>query len=122
MYQNKAEKINKVISNYWEGIFTGNVEQLRQSFHRQAYLYGDVKGEEYLKSLEEYLDGVAQRKSPSELGEEDRMEVLALEIIGDVAIVKLHAPMLGYNYYDFLSLAVVKGEWKIVNNLLTHVE
>jgi hypothetical protein len=30
-------------------------------------------------------------------------------------------PMLGYNYYDFLSLSKISGRWQIVNKLFTNV-
>ena len=122
MYKDKTAQISNVVSRYFEGIYTGNVDQLTSSFHSNAFLYGDVKGKPYLKSLEDYLDSVQHRKSPAELGEENHMKIISLEILGDVAIAKLHVPMLGYNYYDFLSLAVVKGEWKIVNKIFSHVE
>ncbi|WP_394329748.1 nuclear transport factor 2 family protein [Zunongwangia profunda] len=29
--------------------------------------------------------------------------------------------MLGFNYYDYLSLFKINGEWKIVNKLFTNV-
>ena len=50
------------------------------------------------------------------------MEILGIEIIGHVATAKVHVPMLGFNYYDFLSFSVVNGTWKIVNKVFTHVE
>jgi len=122
MFKNKAAEISQVLTNYFEGIYTGNIEQLRSSFHPNAFLYGDVKGVEYQKSLADYLEGVQSRKSPSDLGEANRMEIISLEILGEVAVAKLSVPMLGYRYCDFLSLAVVNGEWKMVNKIFTHVE
>ncbi|WP_026210396.1 nuclear transport factor 2 family protein [Flexithrix dorotheae] len=122
MYQEKSEQISEVISTYFEGLFTGNVEKLRESFHPDTILYGDINGNEYQKPLEEYLQGVQNRKSPAELGEANRMETVSLEILGNTAMAKLHVPMLGFNYYDFLSLAIVEGKWKIVNKVFTHVE
>lgn len=122
MYNKKSAAITAIITNYLEGIYYGNVEKLRKCFVDEAYLYGDIKGAEYLKSLEEYLKGVKNRKSPSQLGEENRMEIKGLEIMGNVAIAKVHVPMLGFNYYDFLSLSMIEGKWKIVNKIFTHVE
>ena len=122
MYKEKLEKIEQVIKNYWEGIYFGDLQKLGSSFAENAYLYGDVRGVEYMKSLNNYLEGVKDRKSPNDLEESFAMELLGLEIVGNVAIAKLHMPMLGYNYYDFLSLSIVDGEWKIVNKVFTHVE
>ena len=117
-----AKAINRVINDYMVGIYQGNVEQLRSSFSPEAYLFGDVNAVEYRKSLEDYLSGVAGRQSPEQLGETMRMKLLGLEIQGQVAVARVHMPMLGFNYYDFLSLSIVKGEWKIVNKIFTHVE
>lgn len=122
MFAEKSIEIGKVIHNYLEGIYQGDVERLRSSFTDNAQLWGEVKGAEYFKSLENYLESVKNRKSPRELGEVFKMKILSLEIMGNVATAKLHVPMLGYNYYDFLSLRIVEGEWKIVNKLFTHVE
>lgn len=122
MFKHKKNNIIKVVQDYFDGVFHGDIEKLTGSFHPNTVLYGDISGKEYLKSLDDYLDGVKQRKSPAELGEENKMDLISLEILGDVAVAKVHLPMLGYNYYDFLSLAVVSGQWKIVNKVFTHVE
>lgn len=122
MYKDKQEAVTKVIVSYLEGIYYGDVTKLEKCFTDKAYLYGDIKGAEYEKSIGEYLEGVKNRQSPDEMKEENRMEIIGLDILGSIAIAKLHVPMLGFNYYDFLSLSLVNGEWKIVNKLFTHVE
>ncbi|WP_109830623.1 nuclear transport factor 2 family protein [Reichenbachiella versicolor] len=122
MYNIKMDKITKVIDNYFEGVYTGNIGKLKSSFHPNTFLYGDIKGNEYIKSLDDYLEGVQNRKSPKELNEIDKMEIISVEILGNTALAKVHLPMLGFNYYDFLSLVVIEGEWKIVNKVFTHVE
>ena len=122
MHRDNNILITKIINIYFEGVFYGDVEKLKSVFANSAYLYGDIKGVEYLKSFDEYLEGVKSRQSPSELNEKNTMKIVGLYIIGNMAIAKLHVPMLGFNYYDFLSLSVIEGEWKIVNKLFTHVE
>lgn len=122
MYIDKVKSIAAVVSNYFDGIFYGDIEKLRSSFIDQAHLYGDIRGDEYSKSLDEYLAGVETRKSPHELQEEYKMELIGIEIIGNIALAKVHLPMLGFNYYDFLSLSLIQGEWKIVNKVFAHVE
>lgn len=122
MYQEKRIKIEETIKNYFEGIFYGDVQRLRHAFIPNVCLYGNIKGAEYAKSLGEYLEGVQNRKSPHDLGEVFKMKIIGIEVLGNVAMVKLHVPMLGYNYYDFLSLCLIDQEWKVVNKLFTHVE
>ena len=119
---NKLSEIETTIKNYFEGIFYGDVAKLRSSFDNNARLYGDIKGVPYQKTLDEYLEGVENRKSPRDQGEDFAMKVLGVEVLGNAATVKLHVPMLGYNYYDHLALSLIDKEWKIVNKLFTHVE
>lgn len=113
--------ITSVLEDYFNGIFAGDIDLLRSVFHPHAFLSGDIKGEAYLKTLDEYLLGVKNRKSPKELGAPFKMQILSIEIINSIAIAKTRVPIFEYNYYDLLSLALVDGKWTIVNKLLTHV-
>ncbi len=122
MYNQLSKEIKSIVSHYFQGIYNGDIDKLEKVFHPQALLFGDIKGEPYFKSVADYMDGVKNRKSPNDLGEEFKMEILSIEILGTIATVKAHSPMLGFNYYDTLSLNLVQGEWKIVNKLFTHVE
>ncbi len=115
-------KIAEMISIYFDGLFYGDTDKLEQVFLKGSYLYGDIKGQPYAKSLDEYLEGVKNRKSPSEMDETQNMQILSIEVLGQMATARLRVPMLGFNYYDFLSLALIDGEWKIVNKLFVHVD
>jgi hypothetical protein len=120
-YSDNATAVAAVLSTYFDGIFNGDAELLRSAFHPQALVAGDINGQPYFKNLDQYLDGVKSRKSPYELGETFRMEVLAIEIINSIAVAKVHVPMFDFNYYDLLSLNKINGAWVIVNKLLTNV-
>ncbi|NIJ52355.1 nuclear transport factor 2 family protein [Dyadobacter arcticus] len=120
-YTDNSAAVSAVLSNYFNGVFKGDIELLKQVFHPQALVAGDVNGTSYFKKLDEYLNGVKNRKSPFELNEEFRMEILAIEIINSIAIARVHVPMFDFNYYDLLSLNKINGEWVIVNKLMTNV-
>ncbi len=122
MYQKNIKAIESLITTYFEGIFYGDVSKLKASFHKNAYLYGDIKEVDYLKSVDEYLEGVKGRQSPKDLGEEFKMKIIGVELMGKIAVAKLHLPMLGYNYYDYLSLSKINNNWKIVNKIFKHVD
>lgn len=121
MYKDESLAIQNTINTYFEGIYQGDINHLKSAFHPEALLFGDINGEPYFKKLDQYLEGVKNRKSPKELGEGFEMEILSIEILGQQAIAKLHVPMLGFNYYDFLSLSKNKSRWVIVNKLFTNV-
>ena len=122
MYDKFSSEIKNVVSDYFQGIYNGDSDKLENVFHPQALLFGDIKGEPYFKTVTDYIDGVKSRKSPKDLEEDFKMKILSIEIMGNMTAVKAHVPMLGFNHYDFLSLNLVQGEWKIVNKLFTHVE
>lgn len=120
---NKQDILNieALITQYFEGLFFGDIIKLKGCFHKNAYLYGDIHGEAYEKSIEQYLEGVEARKSPRDLKEAFDMKLIGLDIMGKIAMAKVHVPMLGYNYYDYLSLSQQDGKWKIVNKIFTHM-
>ncbi|RPE09544.1 nuclear transport factor 2 family protein [Chitinophaga lutea] len=122
MYAKQSIAVQSVINGYFDGIYRGDTALLGEVFHPQALLCGDINGQPYFKTVNEYLEVVRNRKSPQELGENFRMEVLGIEMLGNNAIAKLRVPMLGYDYYDYLSLTVIEGKWRIMNKLFTHRE
>ncbi len=121
MYTENVKKIEQLITNYFEGIFYGEADKLESCFTSNAIIYGDINGAPYKKSREEYVNGVKNRQSPSELNETFKMETIGIDVIGNIAMVKVHLPMLGYNYYDYLSLNKIDNDWKIVNKIFSNV-
>lgn len=120
-YRDNSAAVAVVLSNYFEGVYSGNTALLASIFHPESLVAGDVKGQPYFKTVEQYLDGVKNRKSPKELNEPFRMEIISIEIINSIAVAKTHLQMFEFNYYDLLSLNKIDGKWIIVNKLLTHV-
>jgi hypothetical protein len=107
---------------YFQGIYDGNVELLKQVYHPGTLLFGDVKGQPYAKTLDQYLEGVAQRTSPKDSGKPYETEIIRIDVINSIAMAEVHVKMYAFNYYDFLSFHKLDGKWLIVNKMLTHVE
>jgi hypothetical protein len=101
---NQYQEIVAVMDRYFESIYQGDTDVLRSTFHPRATLSGEVSGQPYFKLLDEYLEVVKNRKSPKNCGEPFAMKTLAIEILDHIAFVKAHCPMLGFNYFDYLSL------------------
>jgi hypothetical protein len=120
-YSDSATAITAVLSTYFKGIFNGDAELLRGIFHPQALVSGDVNGQPYFKSLDQYLEGVKGRKSPFEMKETFRMDILSIEIINAIAVARVRVPIFDFHYHDLLSLTKINGAWVIVNKLLTNV-
>lgn len=116
------DELRQVLFTYFNGIYNGDVPALESIFHPRTELFGEVKGQEYQKTLADYLNGVGTRKSPWALGEPFMMKILFVDLAGPIALAKVNCPMLGFNYIDYLSLVRFDDKWLIVSKTITHVE
>lgn len=121
MFTEDVKEVQNLIDNYFEGLFFGDIVKLKLCFHENTYIYGNINNVDTIKSLKAYLENVKNRQSPKELNEDFEMKVISIDILGKTAMAKLHVPMLGYNYYDYLSLFKIDTHWKIVNKLFIHI-
>lgn len=106
---------------YFKGIYTGDINLLKQIFHPNTYLYGDVKGQPYAKTLAVYLDGVANRQSPKDSGKPFKGSIVSIDVVNSIAIVKAQVKMYDFNYVDLLSFHQINSKWFIVNKMLSDV-
>ena len=114
-YQSDYEDIIRLLNDYFDGLFEGDVEKLRSIFHDDAYL----KANNYRKTRDEWLEAVATRPVPRDEGMKYNFNIQSLEIIGDQAMAKVDAPLLAAHFIDFLGLLKEDGQWKIVNKMYT---
>ena len=54
------QEITNVLVNYFDGLYEGNTEKLRRIFHEDAWL----KGNDFRRTRDEWLDAVASRPVP----------------------------------------------------------
>jgi len=113
--------IAAVAEAYLRGVYEGDTATLAALFAPEAQVYGDIDGQPYFKTSAAYLEGVAGRASPQSLGEPYRMRVLSVDRMGSIANVRLHSPMLGFNYHLYLTLRRSEGGWRIVNKTFAHL-
>ena len=124
MQTNQQDKtsITQALENiYFKGIYEGDVNLLGQVYHPGTLLFGDVKGQPYAKTLEQYLDGVAHRQSPKDSGKPFKGDILAIDVINSIAIAKVHVKMYEFNYDELLSFHKIDGKWLIVNKMISDV-
>ncbi len=127
--QFKMETIQKdstVISNelenlYFKGIYEGDVGVLGQIFNTGTLLFGDVKGQPYAKTLDQYLDGVKNRQSPKDSGKPFKGEILNIKVVNSIAIAEVRVKMYDFIYHEFLSFHKLNGKWLIVNKMISDV-
>lgn len=107
---------------YLKGINEGDVPLLKTLYHPGTLLFGDVKGQPYFKTLDQYLDGVAHRVSPQADGRPFKGTILSIAVVNSIAVARLHVKMYDFNYDEFLSFHKIDGKWFIVNKMMSDVQ
>ncbi len=121
MNTNHHDSIAAIVNAYLHGVYTGDTATLATLFDPDTQVYGEIGGQAYRKTIAAYLEGVASRQSPQQLGEPYRMDIVAVDSLGSIANVKLHSPMLGFNYYLYLTLRRLDGKWSIVGKTFANL-
>jgi hypothetical protein len=106
---------------YFKGIYAGNLELLSQIYYTGTLLFGDVKGQPYAKTLDQYLDGVKNRQSPKDSGKPFKGEILSIRVVNSIAVAEVKVKMYDFNYHELLSFHSLDGKWLIVNKMITDI-
>lgn len=106
---------------YFKGIYEGDIDILRNVYNPGILLFGDVKGQPYAKTLDQYLDGVKNRQSVKDSGKPFKGTIISIDVVNTIAVAKVHVKMYDFNYDEFLSFHKINNRWVIVNKMLTDV-
>lgn len=106
---------------YFKGIYEGDINTLGNIFNAGTLLFGDVKGQPYAKTLDQYLDGVAHRQSPKDSGKPFKGDIISIKVVQSIAVAEVKVKMYEFNYHEFLSFHKIDGKWLIVNKMISDV-
>lgn len=106
---------------YFQGSYEGDLNKLKQIFQPGTRLFGDVKGQPYSKTLDEWLDVVANRESPKDSGKPFNGEILNIKVVNSVAVAEVQVKAYDMVYHDFLSLHRIDGKWVIVSKIMSGI-
>lgn len=124
MENNKQDvtDITSILEDYYfKGIYEGNLDLLNQVYYTGTLLFGDVKGQPYFKTLDQYLDGVKNRQSPKDSGKPFKGETISIKVVNTIAIAEVKVKMYDFNYHEYLSFHKLDGRWLIVNKMISDV-
>lgn len=108
-------------SRYFKGIYEGDTTLLSTVFHPGTMLFGDVKGQPYAKTLEQYLDGVQIRQSPKDSGKPFNGEILNIRVVNSIAVAEVKVTMYDFVYQEFLSFHRIDDRWLLVNKMISDI-
>lgn len=112
-HNSDSEQIRTIVQCYFQALYTADVENLRAIFHPDAWLQAPG----IRRSRDEWLQRVAERPVPADVGSPDDFAILSLEVLGEQAMVKLYCPLFENRFIDFLGLLKENGRWQIVNKM-----
>ncbi len=112
-HQDDFEIITGMVRAYFDGLHRGDTEKLRQLFHEDTIL----KAPDIRRTREEWLTLVGSRPIPQNEGHPYAYKVLAIEISGGQAMVKVVCPLLGSVFLDYLGLLKENNQWLFVSKM-----
>jgi hypothetical protein len=79
----------------------------------------DEDGNVSVTPVEMWLAAVRNMKAPKQLGTERHDEVLSVDVVRELALLKLKLQIPPRYFTDMLSCLKVNGTWKIVQKVMT---
>jgi hypothetical protein len=113
------DEIVRVLGLCMEGEAKGDAGLLKEAFHADARMFGEVAGERYDMPITEFFE-VAEAE-PADTGSY-RGRVLSVHQVGDAAsaVVAEEGYWGTLSFIDFFTLNRSAGVWKIVNKTFAH--
>lgn len=116
------QQVRATLQAYFDGMYESSADKIRGAFHPVAKITGYIDGELHEMSTDEFAEFVAsQQPSPKSKGDPARLEIVSLEVFGNIAATKVRDDYLGMTFLDVISLLKVDDAWRIHNKLF-HVE
>ena len=112
------DAIAATVQLYIDGSAQGDAAKLTEGFHPNAQMYGAVGDDRYDEPITEYIKLVADSPGGATL----RARITSIVQAGDAASATVVED--GFwgtlSFVTFLTLARVKGRWRIVNKTFAH--
>ena len=116
------EQIEACVQLYYEGCCESNAEKIKQAFDDNAMISGYLPDGLHEMTLDDFASFVAaQQPSPKEKGDDEFLEIISCEVIGETASVQIREAYLGMIFIDSFSFLKKENIWRIYTKLF-HVE
>jgi hypothetical protein len=121
-FENADSAIKKLLSDYFDVMHHQDMSVFDKVFHKNCALYSTQTGELSLRPYDVYRDVVANRESPSSLGNARRDKVLMFDqVSATLALVKVQLEMFGGVMQDYLNIVYLDGQWWIMAKMWERV-
>ena len=107
--------IEEALQLYFDALYEGDTEKVRNVFHENAHLYSGTGGNFVDMPLNEYVALVESRPSPKSQGAEPSGEILSIDQSGPhSALAKVALTIGSRRFIDYLTLLKVENRWVII--------
>lgn len=105
---------------YFDAAYEMDADKFASIFHPSSSVtkVGD-DGNVSVTPIEMWLAAVRNMKAPKQLGLERRDEILSIDLVKELALLKLKLQIPPRYFTDMLSFLKVNGTWKIVQKVMT---
>ena len=109
-----------IAQTYFDAAYEMDAEKFGSIFHHSSSVTkaGD-DGNVSVTPIEMWLAAVRNMKSPKQLGLERRDEILSIDVVRELALLKLKFQIPPRYLTDMLMCIKVDGTWKIVQKAFT---
>ena len=109
-----------IAQTYFDAAYEMDGDKFATIFHHSSSVtkVGD-DGNVSVTPIETWLAAVRNVKAPKQLGLERRDEVLSIDVVRELALLKLKLQVPPRHFTDMLSCLKANGTWKIVQKVFT---
>jgi hypothetical protein len=105
---------------YFDAAYGMDADRFASLFHHSsAVTKVGEDGNVSVTPIAMWLAGVRTMKAPKQLGFERRDEILSIDVVRELALVKLRFQIPPRHFTDLLSCLRVDGAWKIAQKVMT---
>lgn len=112
--------LRAMAQTYFDAAYEMDADKFASIFHSSSSVtkIGE-DGNVSVTPIEAWLAAVRNLKAPKELGLERHDEILSIDVVRELALLKLKFQMAPRYLTDMLSCLKVNGTWKIVQKVMT---
>lgn len=111
---NYKEITRLLTENYIKGAISGNSNDMKPAFHKNATWYGYVGDDLIQGAIQGLYDWHDDNGAASDLV----YSIVKIDIVGNIANVKVELDnWTGYRFTDLLNLLKIDGQWQVMNKV-----
>jgi hypothetical protein len=119
--ESEEQAVRRVIQQYIDGTYQGDVKSLRDCFHPKAVMNGYLQEQLLIGGPEPFFENMGNVPSMAKAGAPYKGEITFLDVVGNVASVTVKETGFGgdMDFTDYFHLLKEQGKWKIVSKTFT---